>query len=1808
MRAVVRSVGQLFPTAIVSGRGREKVEQFVQLSELFYAGSHGMDIVGPKIEHTDGTSANSSFQPAAQYRPLIDAVYAELTESLSGIPGASVEHNIFCVSAHFRNCTGDSWLQVIAVVEGIVSRHPTLRMTRGRKVVEIRPQVKISLDQTHVMMIEELTSDSRRPMLLPQMDWHKGTALNHLLDVLGLRNSPDLIAIYLGDDHTDEDAFRTLVAGSQGEQRLRRPCPDALTANSSCGRAKQGGVLVERSRILRSIAGGLVSSAGGGGGSSSSSSHVIALEVEWTSIVGIDYCCPLHADGRLVLEARQLEDVLHCYGWSSSNRRSSLLQPSDGASPRRGGSPTVAADASSMHRPPSGPQLGRPSLSLARGRSSGAGRPAAAPHHLYPTATFNRSPVHPSHRPHQPSPSHSKPNRASCERAISSDLNALSAGVGAAVTLAAPSHSSQTHLDPAAHAQQPGPSPTHHQSTTGTSSSSSSSSSEPHSCPPIPRVPAPSCTSSVSSSGCEVTACPLSRAASLSHLHPPHSHPPASPPTLAQHCSAKAGKPTVAAPASENLPQRWACASAGQSKPHGHREARAPSNPRGAPAGGAPPRPEHPSGSRQGRAHSNPRGASASGIPSGLLRASGSQHRQDTAGSPLLASAPTRQTLGSASDLRRCSAPTQSSSHQSLVEVCLPPIAWAPNTSTTTQPGSHLSQPPAPTSAGAHSLHAGSNRIQGRGSGGAAESPPLTSHRSQQLRSRLFSLGSKAATAKGQGPEDRWGLGIGRLFSPQRLTKLQRQPAQRRRSLSQQQQRQQQLPTSDGPGAPTTRPVANSPGHAGPGVQARTPSRLAQAGSAAQPPRRREVEGIPGAARWTVPSAQHYSRTLVIGFRDPLLPQALRHFVQSDMRLLKLYESGIPSWAVLLPSYGIWYRPWLRTASWLLFILISIVSMACGFYDLYKNVPYLKVVVSAVAARLYLPPSGLLAWLERSTNIRLSILLTYLFSKFVAELFRPVTQSLSLVCGSLTSSVVLPLAGVLHVAGSSVLLPLLSTLRALGGGISAVTAPVWLAATTVAQPLVSFVVLLLVSLSQGVALLLGPLSGAVWMCATSLSSTMVFLCTGLRDLGSSLWILLQLAASGPWAFLVLLHQGTTLAVAELRALLPAIAAVTRAASAVAGTAVKTARSAAPVVGAATRATAAAVQTTANVAGKSQDSVVAWVWLLTELQFAYTSLRTTLLNVINSAKTIINGCVMLCCIVNQHRVSLLLQLRHFSSKQHARLLASLGFASEGDPDPNPLFESPSQELLDAGGSSGSRISLTRHSSSIERSSPSAEPQGNTGADRSSTESGLAGQIAQISQKGLGYLLSKSSGGGAIALIEDELFAGPNLGHADRGPSGRHRVQQPYSAAATGCYNATDILAAVRTAGLQRLSTTRMPSTRDEEYRYTDVSAILKQEFVAPSSHAHVSPEFIAAHTPAESSQSTAVMVDGVLRPELSSLGGLPAGVYVGDITSAPAQLLEVLDQQVSSRGGPFTALNSAAARSVLAVWIPAGAAVEAPLYILHIATDASESGSGAYTLTAPRLLLHAGKGSSCAVVEEFVGVSAAGRYMTCSVAELGLAQGAVLTHGYAQREAAPAFHMRSTLVTQERSSSYNLTDVSLGGTLTRHDVGIKQGGQETETSLRHFILSGLQQLHDLHSKLDLNHPRGTAKQLHKCIVSHSTGKGVFDGNVKVNKLAQKTDAGQLSRNLLLVPRATVNIKPNLQIIADDVKCTHGASISDLAEDELFYFRSRGISAQAARQALVYSFGAEVVRGLKLPSLVTRIQQDVGRTLSAVETLA
>lgn len=400
-------------------------------------------------------------------------------------------------------------------------------------------------------------------------------------------------------------------------------------------------------------------------------------------------------------------------------------------------------------------------------------------------------------------------------------------------------------------------------------------------------------------------------------------------------------------------------------------------------------------------------------------------------------------------------------------------------------------------------------------------------------------------------------------------------------------------------------------------------------------------------------------------------------------------------------------------------------------------------------------------------------------------------------------------------------------------------------------------------------------------------------------------------------------------------------------------------------------------------------------------------------------------------------------------------------------------------------------------------------------------------------------------------------------------------------------------------VESLKSLRMPTLRQEEYRFTDLSPLTRSGVYVADTPSSVSD--IVAETSLEEDATTIVMVNGVVH-SVTVAGVLPEGAYVGPVDGAPKDILKFsLGAQSKSRGGVFATMNGASARDCAVVYVPEESMLTHPIHIINISSSDTVPEKLAYS--APRVLIFLEAGASAEVVEEFVSMGQSGT-ATFSVTEIELDDAASLSHTFVELENDKAITVKSTLVSQGTKSRYALAEVRLGGELSRHDVGIVQLGEKTQTEMKHFILAGDNQTHDLHTKLALDHPEGVADQIHKCIAASDSAKGVFDGNVKVNRMAQRTDAGQLSRNLLLAPRATVNVKPNLQIVADDVKCTHGCAVSDLEAEQLFYLQARGIDPASARKMLVYSFGGEVIQHLKDTRLISRVEKKTTETLDRV----
>jgi Fe-S cluster assembly protein SufD len=387
----------------------------------------------------------------------------------------------------------------------------------------------------------------------------------------------------------------------------------------------------------------------------------------------------------------------------------------------------------------------------------------------------------------------------------------------------------------------------------------------------------------------------------------------------------------------------------------------------------------------------------------------------------------------------------------------------------------------------------------------------------------------------------------------------------------------------------------------------------------------------------------------------------------------------------------------------------------------------------------------------------------------------------------------------------------------------------------------------------------------------------------------------------------------------------------------------------------------------------------------------------------------------------------------------------------------------------------------------------------------------------------------------------------------------------------------------------------PTTRDEEWRFTDLSDLLNIELSAVAEPiAEVSLAAIEPFRLPEAENSRLVFVNGIYAPQLSQLAGLPEALIIGNLQGLEGDRVQPYLGQQSGAEDLFTTLNTAGLTDAAVVWVPRNQEIATPLHLLFIST-ASETP----ILAQPRALVIAEANSAVTIVEDYVAIGGpidSGTYLNNAVTELWLADNAQINHTRVQRDGQAAFHIGKTAVSQARSSRYTCNAISLGAQLSRHHLEIYQTGEQIETTLNGLTLLSGTQVGDLHSAIALTQPHATTRQLHKCIVD-DRAHSIFNGKVFVPQMAQLTDAGQLNRNLLLSPKARVDTKPQLEIVADNVKCSHGATVGQLEADEVFYLQSRGIDAASARKLLVYAFAYEVIEQVAIASLKQTLAQFV-----------
>jgi Fe-S cluster assembly protein SufD len=409
--------------------------------------------------------------------------------------------------------------------------------------------------------------------------------------------------------------------------------------------------------------------------------------------------------------------------------------------------------------------------------------------------------------------------------------------------------------------------------------------------------------------------------------------------------------------------------------------------------------------------------------------------------------------------------------------------------------------------------------------------------------------------------------------------------------------------------------------------------------------------------------------------------------------------------------------------------------------------------------------------------------------------------------------------------------------------------------------------------------------------------------------------------------------------------------------------------------------------------------------------------------------------------------------------------------------------------------------------------------------------------------------------------------------------------------------------IREASFARFSEVGYPTVKEEEWKYTNVGAIARSDFapVIQANGTKLTKERLQAWTYVEA-PARIVFINGMFRPDLSTTGELPDSVTAIDLKAAAdkEEFAPAIRDSFARRGAAlngFVALNDALFAGGLFLKLARSVTVETPIHLLFVA-EALSSGQPA---ASPRVLVHADANSSATIVESYA-TAIDTAYLTNVVIDFQIEDSARIRHHKVQREGAAGFHIATTNAVLGAKAKYETTSINLGGAISRHDIDVVMDHEGAECAVDGLYMVEGSQHTDTHSLIDHRQPHCTSRQLYKGILDGKS-RAVFNGKVFVRHGAQQTDAQQTNKNLLLSKDAQIDTKPQLEIFADDVKCTHGAAIGQLAEDELFYLESRGINPALAKNMLTYGFAEEVIERIKIDSIRRELDEAVLNRLHA-----
>ena len=399
--------------------------------------------------------------------------------------------------------------------------------------------------------------------------------------------------------------------------------------------------------------------------------------------------------------------------------------------------------------------------------------------------------------------------------------------------------------------------------------------------------------------------------------------------------------------------------------------------------------------------------------------------------------------------------------------------------------------------------------------------------------------------------------------------------------------------------------------------------------------------------------------------------------------------------------------------------------------------------------------------------------------------------------------------------------------------------------------------------------------------------------------------------------------------------------------------------------------------------------------------------------------------------------------------------------------------------------------------------------------------------------------------------------------------------------------------LRDKAAARFAALGFPTVRDEDWRFTSVAPIAATEFEVAGDIPVMLSELESL--PYTTAPYRITMVNGRFSAELSRLHDLPTGVRAGSLAAAASEHSDVVPryygQLAEYHGRSFVALNTALAGDGAYLYIPDGAVIEKPIEILFL----SAGNPSSTAMTQARTLVVAGERSQVRIIETYAALRG-GTYFTNSVTEVFAGEGAVIDHYKVQQEGLDAFHVATMQVNAQRSANVSSHSFSLGGKLVRNDVNAVLDGEGAEVTLNGLYIADGERLVDNHTAIDHAKAHCPSHEIYKGILG-GRARAVFNGKIIVRQDAQKTDAKQTNRALLLSDNASINTKPQLEIFADDVKCTHGAAIGQLDEEAIFYLRARGLTYFEARDLLIHAFAGEVIDRVQVDDLRRALETEL-----------